>query len=713
MEGPKGPHLFRSSQSSAELDASYALQMSPLLPKDMPSRTATAFSDDTVTPVAYQPEAGLSIDAILAKPETRSPGIETVRKWTPRQVADWFFKLGADEDILEALETNDIDGVLLLNLTFEDLLGELEIGSFGKRHLVWDEIGRLRGDVGGLSPQPTPFQDISRPCTTNTNKRSPSRSRNACKTPVGDDASPFTPSGGKKRRGRKAPKTQDVVTPAESVSIVAIEQLVPKEHKCSKGERCAKWRKQQRENKRMEEDNAYGRFPISPTKGGRIMVAGDPGNATIAENIVPNVHKAPSEDPFRPASNVIPSMVASSDVLGQSRLPFALHPDMLDQVEKRDPQDNVRHFLTFQHIQSPNDIPPSPPPELAEPGSIPRSESVPLFPAHHFQAYPSLNAPMRSHTPGPRDNLKALPRLQIPRSQTAAPQMKGVVSPEALTSACRSVSPGSVYRLGTPASEMDVPVTAIPVTPVARDNSQSVPPNMHYHQQVALSRSQSTRGVPDWRRPSMALPALKEGEVLSPSDPKSRPSLSTHNSSDSQSSSRRQSIRDPAHHSPNKQSFGYGPDCTHAGWMKKRKTKMLRHEWQETHCRLNGTELAMHADAHFHSAKKDTINVDEYAVACSSVASTNKLSAAMKAFHIKNNAEAPKRAKNEADPTAFAFQLVPSKDGDKKGAANAKTHHFAVKSKDERIDWMRELMLAKALHQKGKGYDVEVNGVQA
>jgi hypothetical protein len=147
--------------------------------------------------------------------------------------------------------------------------------------------------------------------------------------------------------------------------------------------------------------------------------------------------------------------------------------------------------------------------------------------------------------------------------------------------------------------------------------------------------------------------------------------------------------------------------------MKKRKTKMLRHEWQETHCRLNGAELAMHSDAHFHSAKKDTINVDDYAVACSSVASTNKLSAAMKAFHIKNNAEAPKKSKNEADPTAFAFQLVPSKDGDKKTAANAKTHHFAVKTKDERIDWMRELMLAKALQQKGKGYDVEVNGVQA
>jgi hypothetical protein len=45
-------------------------------------------------------------------------------------------------------------------------------------------------------------------------------------------------------------------------------------------------------------------------------------------------------------------------------------------------------------------------------------------------------------------------------------------------------------------------------------------------------------------------------------------------------------------------------------------------------------------------------------------------------------------------------------------AVPGKTHHFAVKHKDERIDWMRELMLAKALQQKGQGYEVEVYGGQ-
>jgi hypothetical protein len=41
---------------------------------------------------------------------------------------------------------------------------------------------------------------------------------------------------------------------------------------------------------------------------------------------------------------------------------------------------------------------------------------------------------------------------------------------------------------------------------------------------------------------------------------------------------------------------------------------------------------------------------------------------------------------------------------------NGKVQHFAVTTKDQRIDWMRELMLAKALKAKSDGYEVNVNG---
>ena len=143
-------------------------------------------------------------------------------------------------------------------------------------------------------------------------------------------------------------------------------------------------------------------------------------------------------------------------------------------------------------------------------------------------------------------------------------------------------------------------------------------------------------------------------------------------------------------------------DVNHAGWMKKRKTKMLRHEWHENHFRLHGTRLAMHRDSKAFDAL-EAIDVDEYAVACSSLASS-KLGAAFKSLKISGK-------KKEEDPAAFSFQLVPA--AEKKGilhAATGKTHHFAVKTRDERIDWMRELMLAKAMKQKSEGCEVNVNG---
>ena len=277
------------------------------------------------------------------------------------------------------------------------------------------------------------------------------------------------------------------------------------------------------------------------------------------------------------------------------------------------------------------------------------------------------------------------------------------------------------YRLGTPASEMDVPYMAAPMAPpVSRDASQSVPPNMQFNQPVRLSGSHSRTGKADWRRPSMTLPAVKEGEVLA-AQQQHRQSSAPHSNKSSHELSRsgsttvhRRRTLDPAKDDPETKHFGYGPDCSHAGWMRKRRTKLLRHEWQDAHFRLKGTQLAMHENARLSSQAKETINVDNYAVACSNAPANSKLSAAMKVFNIKSDDK--KDAKKDA--TAFAFQLVPTAGKNngamsRAGAATGKTHHFAVNTKDERIDWMRELMLAKALQQKGKGYEVEVNGVAA
>ncbi|PPJ58109.1 hypothetical protein CBER1_05315 [Cercospora berteroae] len=747
VQGPRGPHLFRSSQVSAEFDFEHALQMSPLLPKDMslqPSRAATAFSEDTV----MQPhDLAFSLDSTLR--DAQNDPHARIRSWSTQDVVNWMYVTELDPTVIECFYIHDIDGSVLLDLQFEDLK-ELDIPSFGKRHQLWNALCVLKGEEGHPSPQPTPFQDISRPCTSQS-RRSPSRGRDLS-SQDDEDHSPTQHRGKSKRRGRKAPKNNDLITPAESVSIVAIEQLLPKPHKCAKGERCAKWRKQQRELDQLKNEHGIGRFPISPTKGGHIFVAGNPGNPSTAENMIPNVRPQPQsqlkgnlrlEDPFRPVSDAgmesagFPSVVASSDLLGPGQLPeFALHEDVLNHLGSRDPQDNVKQFLQFQHVQSPvaENAPPSPPYEMFP------SQSFTPYPAavpqqqHHQAPALAQPPPRQAYTPGPRGQLDQLPRLEIPRSQSAGPQISHstMTSPQTAgptptpgmyvcrsataspANICRSAtaSPGvraeQIYRMGTPASVVDVPAMQVgpPTAPLSRDTSQSVPPNMQYRPQAPLSRSKSRTDPSHWRRPSMALPVVQEGEVLSPSSSgESRPSVST-NASSRSVPTRTSSVRDPAKHSPVTRDFGYGPDCSHSGWMRKRKTKMLRHEWTDSHFRLKGTQLTQHASARLSAEVKDSINVDDYAVACSSVSSNHKLSSAFKSLAISKGAESRKELQ---DATAFAFQLVPSaKEGERR--ADGKTHHFAVKTKDDRIDWMRELMLAKAREQKGKGYEVEVNG---
>jgi hypothetical protein len=133
----------------------------------------------------------------------------------------------------------------------------------------------------------------------------------------------------------------------------------------------------------------------------------------------------------------------------------------------------------------------------------------------------------------------------------------------------------------------------------------------------------------------------------------------------------------------------------------------------------------MHKDAQEMDRTLEYIDIDDYAIACSSLASTSKLNAAFKAVRISHNRE-------KSDPVgAFSFQLIPqdknagtrlrkressmsgvSGNGPPSGGVNGtgKTHHFAVKNRDDRIDWMRELMLAKAMKQKGEGFEISVNG---
>ena len=530
----------------------------------------------------------------------------------------------------------------------------------------------------------------------------------------------------------------DVITPAHSVSIVAIEQLLPKPHVCAKGERCAKWRKQQRQLARLQQEHG---FPISPEKGGHIFIAGDPGNPRTATHVVENVHRPNSE---ATPSVVVPSVVASSDVLGPSQLPDFTLQD-LKEFEQRDPQDNVRQFLTLQGMEqpfanaTPIEAPPTPPMEAYPPRPflvIPQQSHYPQVSAFSastsahttksfdpFSPTPSLHPP--EFMPAPHFNLKSLPKLTIPPARSMSAQPIGnprsaipahqYLVPDSAFSPCRTASPGGVYRFGTPFSEMDVPVTAVQHEPLSRDTSQSVPPNMQYKVQIQRAGSRHDR-----RRPSLPMPALTEDRVFSPTahsdDDTLREtifddSVSFVNSVSSSPIKAAKSLDSEAGDTVAplpKGGFVYN-GVNHHGWMKKRRTKLLRHEWQDHHFRLQGTMLAMHPNELPTSSALQTIDVDDYAVACSSLAS-NKLSAKFKALKLSSYNH---KDKASASTPAYEFQLVPTAPGKgevKKVMPNGKVQHFAVTTKDQRIDWMRELMLAKALKAKSEGYEVNING---
>jgi len=724
VEGPKGPHLFRASVSSNDFlyDDAQVMQMSPLLPKETPLRHPTSFREATPETIVPQREYN-NIALAVAHLDNAE-----VRAWTSKDVATWMYQNGFEDDVIDKFIQHDISGAVLLDLQFDDLK-ELEIQSFGKRHQLWNQIDSLRTADGLMSPTapaaiPTPFEDIERPCTEARN-RSKSKGRKASRRD--------------KSRGRHL--TDDVITPAHSVSIVAIEQLLPKPHVCAKGERCAKWRKQQRQLARLQQEHG---FPISPEKGGHIFIAGDPGNPHTASHVVENVHRPNSE---ATPSVVVPSVVASSDVLGPGQLPDFTLQD-LQKFEQRDPQDNVRQFLTLQGQQqpfvsaTPIEAPPTPPTESYPPRPflvIPQQQHYPQVSAfsastsaHTTKSFdpfsqtpstPALHPP--EFMPAPHSNLKSLPKLTIPPARSMSAQPAGnprsgipthqYLAPDTAFSPCRTASPGGVYRFGTPFSEMDVPVTAVQYEPLSRDTSQSVPPNMQYQPQIQRVGSRHDR-----RRPSLPMPVLAEDRVFSPTAHSDDDTLRGTIFDDSISTS------DSASSSPLKATKPFDSEAgdtiaplpkggfvykgvNHHGWMKKRRTKLLRHEWQDHHFRLQGTMLAMHPNELPSSSALQTIDVDDYAVACSSLAS-NKLSAKFKALKLSSGHH---KEKSSASTPAFEFQLVPAAPGKgdvKKVMPNGKVQHFAVTTKDQRIDWMRELMLAKALKAKSDGYEVNVNG---
>ena len=714
MAGPEGPHLFRLSNGSMDIKSSVEID---LIYDEQPDSATNPFY---ISSSKFEPERrDTPVPRVVSNPRTplqsvpevedtsAQPDQTPVASWNPQHVVNWLQTLRFDPGIIEKFFINDITGSILLELQADDLK-ELDIQSFGKRHELMASIRHLRDSISTTSSDApsVPSEPVSRePTPHSTMADVGSRSCNA--TPItGDDGATSPEAADPQQRQEQRHRRQKVIGPSDSVSIVGIEQVFPKLHRCSKGEECRKWQKQYAKLTRLSRD-----LPVDSV-GSPMVVHGDPGNASTA----PNLSKGPKSD-------ATPSIVASSDALGPNQsTELPLSEEKLHEVEPRDPQENVRNFLNFQRLSrlQPANDPATPPrenfpsPEADSPGKL----------GENLRTLPKLRIPS-SHGPSSRSagfsaNLSGQRTItpSMVRKKTSFHQANHQNPPTPYANA-GLFSPSDYYRqdphygLTSPMSEMDVdvPLTAIPVGPVERIFSQSVPPDMRfgsdgYAMADPIPRPVSTKVENHRRKISVntsqpALSRLAEGRVMTPIE----------TPEDLERTPRATHYRAPAF-SP---SGEMSNDVIHSGWMKKRKTnRLLRHEWNEHHFALRGTQLAMYTDeesAHRDSKALEHIDVDDYAVACSSLASSSKLTAAFKKTVLK-------RTDDTRGNTAFAFSLIPSPNGTTTGSDRKsifthgnKSHHFAVTSRDERIDWMRELMLAKALRRgRESGASLNVNG---
>lgn len=701
IEGPRGPHLFRSSTTSSFTEE-HVLSLSPITPSTAKAAPTMLSVDDStlLTPAS-------DLITILSRSHrpsrfTNDPlDTQDVLSWTPPMVAQSMLNAGVEFEAAERFVDNDIHGAILPTLKFEDLK-ELRIQSFGVRIKIWNQIQILR-DAKATSPlPPTPIEDVPSSAPKKKAKGPGPRRQES-----------------RRRHAKPSDKLDDIISPMESISIVGIEQVIPKPHNCPKGEACSKFRKQRRLIEAFKKEHPLASLDDA------VLIAGDPGNPETAPRI--------DTGDFRPASDAVPSIAASSDVLGPGGMPPLqyLREATRQSPDKRDAQENIKQFLDFQRSQSASsEVPPTPPFEI-----LPQTQA----PHQGLRRLPKLSIP--ASNPSPPAMASAVhavppPAQQPPRSQSASgfiPYTMDKASPIAQD----LVSPTEQLRRGTPFSEMDVPCTAVPIDAVPRDVSQSVPPDMNYR---APHRSMSRAS----RRPSFpVMPAVDENRATPP--------VGRHPSKTPSPTNPEQPLRAPPRvnypWSPIERTMPFetaipplpsvskatpvkhvarasnstqgSEDVSYEGPMKKRRQHFLRHDWQDAYFTLKGTRLNMHKDEAHVDRTLEYVDIDDYAIACSSFASQSKLSAALKTMHIRQGKT------GKPDIAAFAFQLVPQDkqtaklrkresvmSGEQREGVNGtgKTHHFAVRGREERIDWMRELMLAKALKQKGEGWEVSVNG---
>ncbi|KAJ2975096.1 hypothetical protein NQ176_g5709 [Zarea fungicola] len=272
IEGPVGPHLFRISSDSEDYYVHKdTMGMSPITPKPHgfgeimvhPPLPLPHFAEITV-------QSPLPLDGPFQYTKEELDTSDLV-SWTPEMVAQAMLDAGIEISMADRFIENDINGPILITL-------KSTVSATCKSGLL----------TPGLQPRSTdaPSREVRREARK---QDEPGLKRRASS----------------RRKRRATTNADDNIMPSESVSIIGIEQVIPKPHHCSKGENCSKWRKQQR----LLEDFKRANPHVDMKASGKVMIYGDVGNPETARAINPN-------DDLRPFSDAAPSLVASSDILG-------------------------------------------------------------------------------------------------------------------------------------------------------------------------------------------------------------------------------------------------------------------------------------------------------------------------------------------------------------------------------------------------------------
>ncbi|KAF3929029.1 hypothetical protein ABW20_dc0101733 [Dactylellina cionopaga] len=696
---------------------------------------------------------------------------EEIENWSPLQVCEWMRGLGFEDSLVERFRQNDISGAILMQLKWEDLK-ELDIQSFGKRIELWSELNHLRkspimsstspkrGDLNfeassAVHSPPLLSKHASRKSRESKFRQSP----NLSASPTSYTSSPSTvtrsntvatsrPSAPSPRKHlpilristdvaslqhrRPQPRLQ-VSAPPESESeeegfedeIEEVEDFSdhdddysppPMEEKRrptglsiiipdstldipkalnsaeSKSSHAAshEGRNKHKHVPRFTAPNPAKRriskrlsTPISPISASiEIFAAPSVLGLTKGQRISMLEAQSPRWDndevPVSARSPWAPSICASSDVLSPSdRGDMRLKADELRKVSALTAQEQVNKFITLQHLQRLEERAPS-----TLKNEIAR-EASPVSP----HGTPSV----RSQPPMTKAVQRSTSLRTFDRHRPRALQL----SDEAVASgpASAGFTPRNTedVRHYQPPEVTQPAVAPRPTPPLLRSATAPSPP-LASQSTPTLVRSASVASP----KPAQGANVLRSNSVSGVSR---KPSIG---SSMRKPPSLGKSLIDTVNEEvewEDTSSHGSRPatpnERVFTGEMKRRTNHFLRNEWINHRVELRGTKLTVYKS----TTGRDiltTIEIDDYSVTCTTSGS--------------NKFKGLKTGSKKDSDGMYHFQLVPNQDS-KRSGDQKKEHHLAVSSREERIDWMRELMLAKAIKQKKSGFQVEVNGL--